>query len=64
MKRHAIIALTRLNRLAARRGIACGVLVLMNGVHALIHGTVLDGGSLDAAVFYVNAWVATSAMDS
>lgn len=46
----------------ARRGLAYGVLIVVNAVHAVVHGTPLDGGSLDASVVAIDQFCIASIM--
>lgn len=47
MKRRVILLLSTL---AARKGLATALLIMVNAVHAVIHSTPLDGGALDACI--------------
>lgn len=46
-------------RIAARiTPLVAGAAVVVNGVHVLVHGTVLDGGALDALIVHLNMFAA------
>lgn len=46
-------------RIAARlTPLAAGAAVVVNGIHVLVHGTVLDGGALDAVIVNLNMFAA------
>lgn len=47
--------------LLIRKGVGVPVVLVLNVVHLFLHGTPLDGGGLDAAIMWANAFALTSA---
>lgn len=52
--------LARLAMFLTRRAASTSVLLILGIIHPLIHGTPIDGGSLDAAFASLQAWAVTN----
>lgn len=59
MKRRAILLLSAM---AARKGLATALLVVVNVVHAAIHNTPLDQGMADSFFANLDAWAINTIM--
>lgn len=46
----------RLCTFMARHKIGVTAAFVLNAIHPFVHGTPLDGGTLDAILLYVTAW--------
>lgn len=55
--------IARLLAWASRRSIATVLVVLLNAIHPLLHGTPLDAGALDVLLPTLTGWAASGPDD-